>query len=228
MSIWSVRIGFVLLFLVAGTALTVLTLDPFRNGAASAEETTDDHTDVPDKADSAEPMLFPIEIRQPSGPPVIDLGLVDDNGNPVTATCGTCHTKRKPNPETKSASELKEFHGNLKMAHGNLNCLSCHNAENYDSLKLANGAKVEFKNVMKLCGQCHGPQMKDYENDVHGGMNGFWDRTRGPQKKNNCIDCHHPHTPQFPHMVPTFKPKDRFLNDGHTSESPHKSETPHE
>ena len=84
-------------------------------------------------------------------------------------------------------------------------------ADDYDSLKLADGTRVEFTEVMTLCAQCHGQQMKDYEHGAHGGMNGYWDRSRGPQTKNNCVDCHNPHAPQFPKMQPTFKPRDRFL-----------------
>ncbi|MFT7633353.1 MAG: formate-dependent nitrite reductase cytochrome c552 subunit, partial [Mariniblastus sp.] len=78
------------------------------------------------------------------------------------------------------------------------------------------GTKVEFTDVMTLCAQCHGPQMTDYEHGAHGGMNGHWDLNRGPQTKNNCVDCHQPHAPKFPKMQPTFKPRDRFLKqEGH-------------
>ncbi len=49
----------------------------------------------------------------------------------------------------------------------------------YDSLQLADGHRVEFTDVMTLCGQCHGPQMKDFNHGVHGGLNGYWDLSRG-------------------------------------------------
>ena len=81
-----------------------------------------------------------------------------------------------------------------------------------DALRLADGTRLDFPDVMTLCAQCHGPQMTDYGHGAHGGMTGFWDKSRGPQEKLNCIDCHLPHTPQFPKMQPTFKPKDRFLS----------------
>jgi predicted CXXCH cytochrome family protein len=41
-------------------------------------------------------------------------------------------------------------------------------------------------------------------------MNGHWDLTRGPQFKNNCVDCHDPHAPSFPKMIVGFNTKDRF------------------
>jgi nitrate reductase cytochrome c-type subunit len=154
---------------------------------------------------------FAVSIRKPEGPPRVDTGLTDAHGNAVTASCSTCHTIRKPNFKNKGVADLNEFHGALTFSHGSVSCLSCHNPEDYDSLKLADGTRVEFTDVMTLCAQCHGPQMKDYEHGVHGGMNGYWDLTRGPRTKNNCIDCHNPHAPQFPDMQPTFKPRDRFL-----------------
>jgi len=83
---------------------------------------------------------------------------------------------------------------------------------------LADGTLVEFEDVMQLCGQCHGPQLRDHERGIHGGMNGYWDLRRGSQYKNHCVDCHSPHHPKFPQMKTQFKPHDRFL-----SESGHKS-----
>ena len=151
-------------------------------------------------------------IRKPAGPPQVLTGLTDPHGNAVTVSCSTCHATRKPNLENKTVADMNEFHGSLKIAHGKVSCLSCHNGNDYDSLKLADGTRIEFTDVMSLCGQCHGPQMRDYEHNVHGGMNGYWDLTKGPRQKNNCVDCHNPHSPQFPKMQPTFKPRDRFLD----------------
>lgn len=155
---------------------------------------------------------FPVVIRKPAGPPRVFTGMSDSDGNPITVSCSTCHSTREPNYENKSSADLNEFHESLKLAHGTISCLSCHNSTDYDALKLADGSRVEFSEVMTLCAQCHGPQMRDYEHGVHGGFNGHWDLTRGAQTKNNCIDCHNPHSPQFPRMQPTFKPDDRFLS----------------
>lgn len=151
-------------------------------------------------------------IRRPAGPPRVDLGLRDAAGQPVTAACSTCHTTRPANHENRSLSDLDEFHQTLNFAHGKISCLSCHNPNDYDTLHLADGKTVEYSDVMTLCAQCHGPQTRDYEHGAHGGMNGYWDLSRGPRTRNNCIDCHNPHAPGFPAMQPTFKPKDRFLS----------------
>jgi len=154
---------------------------------------------------------FAVEIRKPSGPPRVSTALSDAHGNRVTVACSTCHTTRQPNQQTRTVRDLDEFHVGMTFSHGTVSCLSCHNSNDYDSLKLADGSRIEFSDVMTLCAQCHGPQMNDYQHGAHGGMNGHWDLSRGPQSKNNCVDCHNPHSPQFPKMQPAFKPKDRFL-----------------
>lgn len=154
---------------------------------------------------------FEVEIRP--GPPIprIGLGIKDQHGETITAACNTCHSTRPANKQTRRASDLNEFHQGLAFSHNNLSCLSCHNPEDYDTLRLADGTTVEYSDVMTLCAQCHGPQSRDYEHGAHGGMTGYWDLSRGPRLRNNCVDCHHPHLPQFPKMQPTFKPRDRFL-----------------
>lgn len=177
--------------------------------SADLEEETSNQS-VPENHQSP-PTKFPVEIRKPSGPARVSTALSDAHGNRVTVACSTCHTTRQPNNQSKTVRDLDEFHVGMSFSHGTVSCLSCHNSNDYDSLKLADDSRVEFSDVMTLCAQCHGPQMNDYQHGAHGGMNGYWDRTRGPQSKNNCVDCHNPHSPQFPKMQPTFKPKDRFL-----------------
>ncbi len=165
----------------------------------------------PSPGESAPSKRFAVQIRKPSGPPRVETDLKDAHGNIVTVACSTCHTTRPPNVRNRTVKELDEFHVGMPFSHGSVSCLSCHNSDDYDSLKLADGTRVEFTDVMTLCAQCHGPQMNDFQHGAHGGVNGYWDLTRGPQVKNNCVDCHNPHAPQFPRMQPTFKPRDRFL-----------------
>jgi formate-dependent nitrite reductase cytochrome c552 subunit len=154
--------------------------------------------------------LFPVTIRQPAGPPRVNTGLTNYHGQPVFAACSSCHASTQPNLETHRSAELDQFHQGLKYAHGNLACLSCHNAKNYDTLHLANGQPVEFTRVMTLCAQCHGTAMRDYERGSHGGMNGHWDLNQGPRTRNNCVNCHDPHAPKYPQARPVFPPRDRI------------------
>lgn len=154
---------------------------------------------------------FEVVIPRPAGPPRVETGQTDVRGNAITVACATCHATRSPNLTNKTSADLDEFHGQLRLAHGQITCLSCHNSKDYDALKLADETRVEFADVMTLCAQCHSPQMKDYQHGLHGGMSGHWDLSRGGQTRLNCTQCHDPHQPKFPKMQPTFKPRDRFL-----------------
>ncbi len=156
--------------------------------------------------------LYPVYINKPAGPPALITDRLDINGDAVTINCSTCHSIKEPNLQTRATADLDEFHQGLTYNHGALTCLSCHNPNDYDTLRLADGSTLPYRNVMTMCGQCHGPQLRDYNHGVHGGMTGYWDRSRGPQYRNGCMDCHDPHAPAYPLMRPTFKPIDRFLN----------------
>jgi len=155
----------------------------------------------------------PVHVNRPAGPPRVVVDTIDSaqGGGTVTVACGTCHATRTPDRANATSADLDEFHQGLQFAHGGSTCLSCHDASNYDRLRLADGRPVEFVDVLTLCAQCHGPQYRDWEHGAHGGMSGYWDLTRGPRTRNNCVDCHDPHAPAFPRMRPTFKPIDRFL-----------------
>lgn len=168
---------------------------------------------VPLQAESTllKELQYEVAIRRPKGPPRADVGLRNMQGEKLDVACSTCHTARTPNRKNRTTDDLDEFHKGLSFSHGNLTCLACHNSQNYDKLQLADSTELEFEDVMTLCSQCHGTQRRDYDHGAHGGMTGYWDLSRGPRVRNNCVDCHPPHQPRFPKMKPTFKPRDRFL-----------------
>lgn len=159
----------------------------------------------------------PIIINRPGLMPMVDSGKKDRGGNPVMIRCNNCHDTKKPNTLTEDASQLKDFHQHLNFKHTPLKCASCHNPDDYESLRLADGSTVSFSNVMQLCAQCHGPQYRDYQNGSHGGMTGYWDLTRGPRKRNNCVECHDAHAPAYPKVMPVFPPKTRAGTKGKTN-----------
>ncbi len=175
------------------------------NAAIPSGETTHSPTNA------RPPHHHPVLIHEAAGPPRLRLDRLNLHGDPVTIACSTCHTIREPNRENRSTEHLDEFHQDLAFAHGQLSCLSCHNESDYDTLRLADGAEVPYERTITLCGQCHGTQYRDYQHGAHGGMTGYWDITKGPRVRNTCTDCHDPHAPKMPHMIPTFKPRDRFL-----------------
>lgn len=168
------------------------------------------HADV--EATTLETSSFGIRIRRPAGPPLAKLAS-DPQGRVAEIACSTCHSIRKPNFENTQSSSLNEFHQGLIVSHGKLACYACHHPDDADSLRSADGKRVSYPNVMTLCSQCHAQQADSYAHGAHGGMNGYWDLTRGPQIKNNCIDCHDPHAPSYPKMIVDFKPHDRFLEE---------------
>lgn len=197
-------VGAVIVGLVAGR-IAARSFSDSAQARSSTNATDDAYPDA----------LHPQHISFPDGPPRVDTGLLDELGRAVTVSCASCHANMEPNRTRRSGDDLAEFHRGLHYNHGSLTCVSCHNPDNYNALRLADGSTLPYRDVTLLCGQCHTPQLRDYERSAHGGMTGYWDRTRGPQYRKSCIDCHDPHAPQFPHMHPTFKPHDRFLAPPH-------------
>lgn len=162
----------------------------------------------------AHPERTPIQFSTPQTPR-ITTNRTDTLGNPVTVSCASCHSNFTDRPLIETADQLRTFHVGLSFQHGpadhQLTCMTCHHAPNYNFLRLADGKPLEFGHSRQLCAQCHSIQDRDYEHGAHGGMNGYWDRTKGTQVRKTCIDCHDPHSPRLPQMLPTFKPLDRFL-----------------
>ena len=151
-------------------------------------------------------------------PPAPRVSIVTPDG-PAEVPCGTCHRTRPSDRTTHSADALDEFHGELVYAHGEQTCISCHEPGGYDRLRLADGTSIAFEDVMRLCRQCHGTQARDYDAGSHGGWTGHWDLLSGPRTRNHCVDCHDPHSPAFPRMIPAPRSIDRFLDEsGHGGE----------
>ena len=170
---------------------------------------------------------YAVTVRKPSGPPRIELSGSDPQGRSGSVACSTCHAVRQSNFDNKTAATLDEFHQGMEFHHGNITCYACHNPNESDALRLADGSSVTYENVMTLCSQCHSKQADSFAHGAHGGMNGYWDLSRGPQMKNNCIDCHDPHVPKYPQMIVGFKPKDRF-NEPSNAEHQQEGTTAHD
>ena len=162
-------------------------------------------------AGAARPARASVPAHRQAGyqPKVAASGAVDHHGQAVGVACMTCHTTKTPNLDAGAGGVVPaEFHLGLVYKHGGQSCLSCHHSQDYDALRLADGRKLAFAEAQKLCQQCHGPQSRDYLNGAHGGMNGYWDKTKGARTRNTCTDCHDPHAPKYPQWTPVFAPKD--------------------
>jgi len=118
--------------------------------------------------------------------------------------CTACHANRVPNPKRR---ELVDWHDDISAMfdHDKENrwCLDCHDLNNRDSLKLASGKLLDFKESYKLCGQCHGEKLRDWKVGVHGKRTGYWN---GKKEYLLCVHCHNPHSPKFKSLKPEPPP----------------------
>jgi len=130
--------------------------------------------------------------------------------------CGDCHgAEEVPNPERR---KLEEEHDAMKVAHGELWCLQCHDLHNREKLRLADGSLIAFEDSWQLCTQCHGKKLADWRAGVHGKRTGHW---RGPKEYQPCVFCHNPHAPRFAPIAPKpppVRPEQIVLN-GSASEA---------
>jgi uncharacterized CHY-type Zn-finger protein len=115
--------------------------------------------------------------------------------------CSECHNELETNTERR----VLEAHEEIRLKHAEQNrwCLDCHDAKNRDKLHLADGELVDFKESYRLCGQCHGPKLRDWRAGIHGRRTGSW---RGQKKYLLCAHCHDPHTPRFKSLKPEPAP----------------------
>jgi len=116
--------------------------------------------------------------------------------------CSECHEDMDPDPTVRELDE----HDNIKLHHGARRrwCFDCHNPNDRDKLRLANGDLVSFEESYILCGQCHGPKLRDWRAGVHGKRTGQWN---GTKRYRLCVHCHNPHSPHFKPLKPRPRPR---------------------
>ncbi len=118
--------------------------------------------------------------------------------------CTDCHNNFAPNPKRR---KLVEWHEDISemFNHDSENrwCLDCHDLVKRDSLRLASGKLLDFKESYKLCGQCHGEKLRDWKVGVHGKRTGEWN---GQKEYLLCVHCHNPHSPKFKELSPEPPP----------------------
>lgn len=114
--------------------------------------------------------------------------------------CSDCH---EDEPTYRAERTLEFEHEDLELAHGDLWCLHCHEADDRDRLHLADETSIDFEESWRLCTQCHGEKLADWRAGVHGRRLGHW---WGPKEYRTCVSCHEPHTPAFPGLEPRPPP----------------------
>jgi hypothetical protein len=106
---------------------------------------------------------------------------------------------------------------------GNLWCLNCHNADDRDKLVKLNGELLTFNQSHLLCGECHGPVLRDWDRGIHGKTVGYWDPEQGEEAMTVrllCVECHLPHRPAFASLMPMPAPVLRIDGPGTTTATP--------
>jgi hypothetical protein len=127
---------------------------------------------------------------------------------PLMQVCMDCHTAKSASVECQACHKeiRKRQHENIVLRHAEdqRGCLDCHDRDNRDVLRLVNGEKVPFERSYVLCGQCHGPKLREWKLGIHGKRSGRWD---GRKSYLLCVHCHvDPHAPRFPEMKPDPPP----------------------
>lgn len=117
--------------------------------------------------------------------------------------CNDCHAFHKPNGVRRKLEWHEDITDIFNHDSENRWCLDCHDLENRDSLRLASGKLLDFKESYKLCGQCHGDKLRDWKVGVHGKRTGEWN---GRKEYYLCVSCHNPHSPKFKPVKPEAPP----------------------
>ena len=115
--------------------------------------------------------------------------------------CTNCHSATLDELKATSTSfphaDIKLFHADFNT----MNCLTCHNQENFDYLRSTTDKKIDFDSSYKLCSQCHSSQFKDWKGGAHGKRIGGW---VPPRVSKTCVECHNPHSPSFESKIPAY------------------------
>jgi hypothetical protein len=116
--------------------------------------------------------------------------------------CNDCHGEMEVNLERR---QLEEMHDDIALDHGPEDrwCFDCHNPDDRDTLRLANGTLIDFDESYRLCGQCHGTIYRDWREGIHGRREGYWNGAKSYQL---CAHCHNPHAPRFQAIEPLPPP----------------------
>lgn len=132
--------------------------------------------------------------------------------------CSECHTDFEHEP-TSNRPQGEHAIILAKFDHGStIYCMSCHHIKDRNSYVDNLGRPMSAEKSEALCARCHGPMIRDWKDGAHGRTNGFWDESFGERKKLTCVQCHDPHTPQFPKMVPSPPPIRSRLEKKHVAD----------
>lgn len=149
-------------------------------------------TPIPEWATNTTP------VRRPAPEPLYPVAV-------FVYRCSDCHNII-PSPE--ETDRLLTQHREIDLEHGiNTRCFNCHHPTNRDAFVDDLGGEIPWNQPQLLCAKCHGPVYRDWQHGSHGRTNGYWDVSRGPQRRLKCIQCHDPHRPPFSSLRPAPPPE---------------------
>ncbi len=135
--------------------------------------------------------------------------------------CTECHndfaSPRRQNPLQGEHADI-----DARFDHGmNTYCVNCHHQTDRNVYVDHDGSPIPSTEPARLCAKCHGPTYREWELGIHGRQNGSWERNSPNRTKLLCIQCHDPHQPAFPMMVPDPPTIVTRFDVGGAEESPH-------
>ncbi len=132
---------------------------------------------------------------------------------------------RAPDPTPRI---LVQMHKDINLKHAEWQwCLTCHNTDERNYLRLITGETIPFEQSYRLCGQCHGQIYNDWKLGIHGRRVGQWN---GKKLYLLCAHCHDPHSPKYRKLMAQDPPRPPShgrwgsadkLKDSHTDSVPH-------
>lgn len=145
--------------------------------------------------------------------------LTRTDGDTSGLACYSCHDKKKTlevKVDAKGEIELAEPHKDLVIHHGssrrNDHCFTCHDPKDLEVLRAREGQSFRLTDSNPLCGSCHGPTFRDWEQGLHGRTSGSWVTGATNRVRQDCTSCHDPHSPRFPSIKPAPAPHPRHFH----------------
>jgi len=117
--------------------------------------------------------------------------------------CTECHNIPLEELKNTKPEMGEKSHWNIKLEHASsdvMDCTTCHSNDDMDVLHTITNKPVSFDESYKVCAQCHQTQFKDWTGGAHGKRVGGWAK---PVIRKTCVNCHNPHSPSFPHKLPS-------------------------
>lgn len=152
---------------------------------------------------SGQPSVVEEDAQQSASKEQLDIQVPPPPFSEDIFPCTECHADMEANLERR---ELEDFHDDILFEHDEKNrwCMDCHDANNRDMLHSASGELIDFQESYKLCGQCHGPKLRDWKAGIHGRRTGNWN---GQKRYLLCAHCHDPHAPKYKKIKPEPPPE---------------------